>query len=145
MNFIERLIPSSSMFYWYLLFVNNFHAWQGWDLFWGPFSYHSLTVNPEWISNHMPSNVWDKIVYPFPNFNGCTVEVWQWLVIFSHTLQCVYLLSMQHLTLNHVSKWGPRFVTTMAIFDVSLRHCCSTLRKLTVIWNYGIQIYLYYE
>ena len=29
-----------------------------------------------WINNHTPSNVWDEITYPFPNFNGATVEVW---------------------------------------------------------------------
>ena len=29
-----------------------------------------------WISNHMFSKVCDEITYPFPNFNGCTVEVW---------------------------------------------------------------------
>ena len=29
----------------------------------------------QWISNHMPSKVWDEITYPFLNFNGCTVEV----------------------------------------------------------------------
>ena len=27
----------------------------------------------------MPSKVWDEITYPFPNFNGCTVEVWEWI------------------------------------------------------------------
>ena len=31
------------------------------------------------ISNHMPSTVWDEITYPFPNSNGCTVEVWEWI------------------------------------------------------------------
>ena len=30
---------------------------------------------PAWISNHMPSKVWDEITYPFLNFNGATVEV----------------------------------------------------------------------
>ena len=25
----------------------------------------------------MRSEVWDEIIYPFPNFNG-TVEVWEW-------------------------------------------------------------------
>ena len=25
----------------------------------------------------MPSKVWDEIIYPFSNFNGCTVEVWE--------------------------------------------------------------------
>ena len=28
-----------------------------------------------WINDHMPTKVWDEIDYPFPNFNGCTVEV----------------------------------------------------------------------
>ena len=23
--------------------------------------------------------MWDDITYPFPNFNGCTVEVWEWI------------------------------------------------------------------
>ena len=27
----------------------------------------------------MPSKVWDEITYPFPNFNGATVEVWVWI------------------------------------------------------------------
>ena len=26
-----------------------------------------------------PSKVWGEISYPFPNFNGGTVEVWEWL------------------------------------------------------------------
>ena len=35
--------------------------------------------NPRWIINHTPCNVWDEITYPFPNFNGCTVDVWEWI------------------------------------------------------------------
>ena len=27
----------------------------------------------------MPTKVWDKIAYPFPNFNGATGEVWEWI------------------------------------------------------------------
>ena len=34
-----------------------------------------LTWIPSWISNHMPSKVWDEITYPVPNFN----EVWEWI------------------------------------------------------------------
>ena len=30
-----------------------------------------------WISNYVHYKVWDEIIYPFPNFNGCTVEVWE--------------------------------------------------------------------
>ena len=35
----------------------------------------SLTLIPAWMNNHMPSKMWDEIIYPFPNFNGHTVEV----------------------------------------------------------------------
>ena len=34
---------------------------------------------PAWISNHMFSNEWDEITYPFPNVNDCTVEVLEWI------------------------------------------------------------------
>ena len=34
------------------------------------------------ISNHMRSKVWDEIIYPFSNFNGATVEVWEWITNF---------------------------------------------------------------
>ena len=36
-----------------------------------------ITFNPLWIS-HSPIIVWDEITYPFPNFNGCILELWQW-------------------------------------------------------------------
>ena len=34
-----------------------------------------FTLIPAWICNYVPSKVWDKITYPFLNFNGATVEV----------------------------------------------------------------------
>ena len=27
----------------------------------------------------MPCKVWGEINYPFPNFNGTAVEVWEWI------------------------------------------------------------------
>ena len=30
----------------------------------------------------MPSKRWDEITYPFPNFNGPIVEVWEWISSF---------------------------------------------------------------
>ena len=45
----------------------------------GPFYWCSLTSISAWINNHMPSKVWDEIVYPFSNFNGSTVEVLEWV------------------------------------------------------------------
>ena len=40
---------------------------------------HERDGAPAWISNQVLSKVWDKIAYPFLNFNGCTVEVWEWI------------------------------------------------------------------
>ena len=55
----------------------------------------------------MPSKAWDEITYPFLNFNGCTVEVQEWISNFiPHYNGCDYL-SMLGLKLNHVSKRGP--------------------------------------
>ena len=38
-----------------------------------------LTLIPAWISKHSHYKVWDEIIYPFPNFNRATVEVWEWI------------------------------------------------------------------
>ena len=68
---------------------------------------HRLTLISTWISNHMPSKVWDEITYPFSNFDGCIVEVWEWISNFiPHFYDC-YHLSMLILKLNNVSKMGP--------------------------------------
>ena len=32
-----------------------------------------------WISDHKRYEAWDRIIYPYPNFNGATVEVWEWI------------------------------------------------------------------
>ena len=35
--------------------------------------------NQAWVTNRISSKKWDEIIYPFSNFNGCTVEVWEWI------------------------------------------------------------------
>ena len=52
--------------------------------------------------------MWDEITYPFPNFNGCTVEVWEWIsnIIPHFTGECDYL-SMLGIKLIHVTKCAP--------------------------------------
>ena len=45
----------------------------------GPFYQHGLTWIPARMNNHMRSKVCDDGTYPFPNFNGCTVEVSEWI------------------------------------------------------------------
>ena len=36
-----------------------------------------LSEFPAWTGNHIHYKVWNEITYPFPNFNGTTVEVWE--------------------------------------------------------------------
>ena len=43
------------------------------------FHYHGLTLIPAWICNHMLSKMWDDITYPFSNFNGANIEIWEWI------------------------------------------------------------------
>ena len=41
-----------------------------------------LALIPTWISNHIHYKAWQEITYPFPDFNGCAVEVWEWIINF---------------------------------------------------------------
>ena len=65
-----------------------------------------------WICNHMPCKVWDEITYPFPNFNSCTVEVWEWISNFISLYNGCNYLSMLGLKLINISKRG-----AMGLFD----------------------------
>ena len=38
--------------------------------------WYGSTLIPSWLTIHMHSKMWDKITYPFQNFNGCIAEVW---------------------------------------------------------------------
>ena len=63
--------------------------------FCAPLYRHGLTLCPAWICNHMPRKVWDGNTYPFLNFNGCTVEVQDWISNFiPHFMMDVIILSM---------------------------------------------------
>ena len=38
--------------------------------------------------------MWDEITYPFPNFNSCTVEVWEWISNFiTHKQLCMVMIT----------------------------------------------------
>ena len=39
-----------------------------------PLYQHGLTLIPVWISKYIHYTVWGEITFPFPNFNGATVE-----------------------------------------------------------------------
>ena len=75
---------------------------------WETFYSHGLTLIPAWKSNHTPSNVWGEISYPFPNFNGATVEVWDWMSNFipQLTAHIIAYWSVLRLKVTHVNKKG---------------------------------------
>ena len=81
----------------------------------------------------MPSKVWDGNTYLFPNFNGCTVEVLEWISNFiSHILE---------LKLTHVRKrdhWNVKCVWFLAgsVYMPSLGQQCWTLIfSLLSVWR----------
>ena len=38
-----------------------------------------INYSSAWISNYIHYKIWDEISLPFINFNGATVEVWEWI------------------------------------------------------------------
>ena len=49
-----------------------------------PFSLTWVTFNPSIDKfRHIPGKVWDENTYPFPNFNGAAVGVWEWMSNFT--------------------------------------------------------------
>ena len=55
----------------------------------------------------MSSAAWGEIAYPFSNFIGCTVEVWEWICNFIPHIIRYNHLSMLRLTFIHVSNGNP--------------------------------------
>ena len=56
----------------------------------------------------MPCEMWDEITHQFPNFNGFTVEVWEWISNFiPHFVMGVIMQSMLGLKLISVCKRAP--------------------------------------
>ena len=68
------------------------------------------------MSNCIHHNVWDGMLYPFPNFSSCTIEVWEWISNFiSHFTGHVITYPCWDLKLKHVSKRGPGHSQTLCI------------------------------
>ena len=53
---------------------NTFHAW----------TWYILAS----ISNYIQYKVWDEVIYQFPNFNGCIINVWEWIT--GHVVTYIY-------------------------------------------------------
>ena len=43
------------------------------------FRWYGWTLIPAWKSNYNHYKVWYELTYPFPNFNGAAIEIWEWI------------------------------------------------------------------
>ena len=80
---------------------------------------------PAWIRNHMPSKVCDEITQPFPNFNGWTVEFWEWISNFI-TFFIIVVITYPHWILFN-SIFSPRVLKHLvvqywSVLDISFGH-----------------------
>ena len=81
----------------------------------------------------MPSKVWDEITYPLSNFNGYSVEVWEWVRNFYIHFNNEYdYFSMLRLKCIHDSKIDPSSPTLSQIHPYGLVGV-----RLTVDFAYG--------
>ena len=86
-----------------MIYYNHWSWRSSWGLLtpWGPFYWDDLTLISAWISNHIHYKVWGEITYPFPNFNGATVEVWEWISNFiSLYWECDFLSTLGLINVN---------------------------------------------
>ena len=90
----------------------------------GPFYQHGLTylslsVIPAWISNCIHYKVWAELTYTFPNFNGATVEVWEWTSRFNPRCTGHVVTYPCWSKLNRVSKRDPRYKKNINIQNIT--------------------------
>ena len=65
----------------------------------------SVNFSPT-MDNHISSKVWYEIVYPFPNVNCATFEVWEWITNFSPQFIIDFRNSDK---LGRIKLWGNHF------------------------------------
>ena len=74
-------------------------------IFWGrrrvPLYQHRLSLISAWRNYQILNEMWDQIIYPFPNLNGWNVGLWGWI---SYSIPQVIKLGLK---LIHISKMAP--------------------------------------
>ena len=102
-----------------------------------PLHQHGVTWIPAWISDYIHYKVWDEITYSFPNFNSCTVEVWEWISNFTphftgHVITYLWDYSKSMLVKGapgDIVQYGRQYVTSLSIQLINVsewdprRHC----------------------
>ena len=71
-----------------------------------PFANTTMLI-PAWINKHIHYKLWEEMTYLFPNFNSCTVEVWESISNFILHFVGHVLVITNPLKLSHISKGVP--------------------------------------
>ena len=70
------------------------------------------------------SKVWVEITYLLPNFNGATIDVWEWITIFiPHFIMFVIAYPRWHLSQSMLLKWdtaGSAFIWKIFVLFTNL-------------------------
>ena len=77
----------------------------------GPFYKHGLTLILVWISNYIHHKVSGEITHIFPNFNGCPIEVWEWINNFISHVTGMWLLIHAGIKVNPWMLVSPGYQT----------------------------------
>ena len=74
--------------------------------------------------------MWDEVTYPFPNFNGCAVEVWEWIRNFTPHFTGQVITDPCWVKMTPCqSKGSQKYVK-----------CCGSLRYSSNEWNSEVLI-----
>ena len=85
-----------------------------------------------------------EITYPFPNFNSCTIEVWEWISNFiPHLITVFYLKFFEHPSFGQVahkiypSEWKVHLseisITIMFCWYMFLMAVATDLTHVTIL------------
>ena len=99
----------------------------------------------------MLGKMWDEITCPFPNFNGCTIEVWEWISnFFPHFITDVitypcwdYRLSMLVKGAHGGTKWH-LLNGNMLLFNITWHRIDWWCSYYTDIWFQYLSIGQFY-
>ena len=110
------------------------HLWAMGRLLW--ISCRNLIVFKQypltWISDYIHYKVWGEITYSFPNFNGCTVEVWEWISDFTpHFIKDVITYSCWEWSESMSVKRNPCWAYTCALMN---DYFCQTIVLIIPIY-----------
>ena len=102
---------------------------------WGPVSHYCYQGPPllACISNNIHYKVWYEVTYPFPNFNGVTVEVYEWASNFiPRFIECGDYLSMLGFKLIHVISGVPQS-QRVAILQSNFGKTCKICGRIFIM------------